>query len=390
MKVLYIAPYPPAQDGIGQYTWTLANAVRRTGADIRVVVPRYEPNSPDEILGAIAGPCAAQVRSAVLEWHPDVIHVQFAIAAFGTRTRALIASLRVLRRELRVPIVATLHESTRDSSMLPVVGRALYRAIADECDQLIVHTNTAMHATVERLGIAENKVRVIPHPIAKPETACSSSDDLRFRFRLGNARILLAFGFIHVDKGLNDLVRALGILRRTERSTLDDVILVVAGTVRPRSGLFRAFEVRDRIHLLWVMRRARQSGLTDHIVMTGYVPVGEVATWFDIAEAAVLPYRRIEESGVACLARSFDIPVLASTVGGLAQQFEGSSWSFPPRNPERLAATIGRFLTASPAERALEPTVQRSDDLATVVAGTLSLYGSLQEHTDGAGDDVVA
>ena len=52
---------------------------------------------------------------------------------------------------------------------------------------------------------------MIPHPTAGPPAGKCTPEDLRARFNLHDYRILLAFGFIHVDKGLDDLIRALGI-----------------------------------------------------------------------------------------------------------------------------------------------------------------------------------
>jgi glycosyltransferase involved in cell wall biosynthesis len=376
VRVLYLSPYPPAHDGIGDYTWTLATAMRRAGVEISVVVPRVDPDGPPEILAAInAGSHEyAKLRSEIARWNPDLIHVQFAIAAFSSRTGALIRRIEALRRDLKIPIVVTLHEFTRESALLPIIGRAVYRRIASHCDHIIVHTELAMNAVVDRFDVPKSKVAVIPHPSARPPAMTASCDDLRLRFGLGDARVLLAFGFIHVDKGLDDLVRALGILRAAGSAPLDDYVLAVAGAVRPRQGLFRAFEVRDRLHFHRVMKLAKRNGVHDRMVLTGYVPAGEVAAWFSLAEVVVLPYRRIEQSGVASLARSFPVPVLASTAGGLAEQFAGSSWNFPPRAPDRLAQTLERFLAATPAERMLPPANDRLDDLPAVVASTLKLY----------------
>ena len=376
MKVLYVSPYPPAHDGIGNYTWTIATAMREAGVDIGVVVPRRAPAAPPEILGAVnAGPHEyAKLRATIAQLAPDIIHVQFAIAAFGSRAGALLRRIDALRRDLKIPIVVTLHEFTRESALLPVAGGALYRRVASHCDQVIVHTDMAKNAVVDRFGVPASKVTVIPHPSAQPRVVTASCDDLRSRFGLDGARVMLAFGFIHVDKGLDDLVRALGILRAGGCAPLNNYVLVVAGAVRPRRGVFRAFEARDRLHFSRVMALARRNGVRDRLVMTGYVPVGEVATWFNLADVVVLPYRRIEQSGVASLARSFPVPVLASTAGGLAEQFAGSTWTFPPRAPDQLARTLRRFLAATPAERMPQRANGRIDDLATVITRTIELY----------------
>jgi glycosyltransferase involved in cell wall biosynthesis len=380
MRVLYLSPYPPARDGIGNYTFLLANAVRDAGNEIAVIVPHEMPNAPPEVIGCAVGSHRdrrTDIGAAVERWKPDVIHVQFAVAAFGMRSFSVPRWLRQFRQVCGIPVVVTLHEVTRESAMLPIVGRPLFRQIARHCEHLIVHTDVALETLTDRFGLAETQVSVIPHPRTEPPVPTSSSAELRERFGLGDARLLLAFGFIHVDKGLNDLVRALAIIRRTSPAPLDDVRLVVAGAVRPRRGAFRLFEARDHVHLAQVMRLVRQNGLGDLVVRTGYVPAGDVAAWFQLASAVVLPYRRTEQSGVANLARWFNVPVLASRAGGLAELFSDSRWTFPARAPDQLAETITTFLATEPASNAESDVSPHADDLASVTNSTVAIYRSV-------------
>ena len=388
MKILYISPYPPAQDGIGTYTRMLAHAMRDLGNDVGVIVPRHISGSPPEVLGniSLAGQNFVVLHDEITRWNPDIVHVQFAIAAFGTRTFGLMRWLEVLRREWQVPIIVTLHELTRETTLLRAAGRGIYRWIAAHCDRLIIHTDTAHEALIDKLGVSQSKSVVIPHPTAGPPVGKSMPDDLRKRFDLHNARILLSFGFIHVDKGLDDLIRALGILRDSKAVHLDDVRLVVAGAVRPRHGPFRALELRDRLYLVRVLRLARSMSLQEYLVLTGYVPEGDVAAWFLAAEAVVLPYRRTEQSGVAGLAGSFGVPVLASAVGGLAEQFAGSRWTFPPRDPKRIAETLKRFLDAEPAEQGQLVPARRPSDLASVITATMEHYAAFARDSIGKPD----
>jgi glycosyltransferase involved in cell wall biosynthesis len=375
MRVLYVSPYPPTHDGIGDYTHALANAVRDAGNDVAVIVPRKVSEAPPEVVGALAPVWwkSARLRSVVSQWNPDVIHLQFAVAAFGTRTFALMRLLDAVRRDLKVPVVVTLHEVTRESAELLGVGTVLFRWIASHCDHLIVHTDISSKSLTKLVG-PESTIAVIPHPVMQPHAATSSRDELRDRFGLGDARVLLTFGFIRVDKGLGDLIKALTILRKARPEALDGVRLVVAGAVRRRSGLFRAFEARDWLHFSQVLRQARRNSLEGHLVRTGYVPTGEVAAWFGVADGVVLPYRRIEQSGVVSIAHALNVPVLASTAGGLAEQCAGSPWTFPPRSPDKIAEILDHFLAATSAERAGFWSAQGTDDIASVAARTVEFY----------------
>lgn len=375
MKILFVSPFPPAQDGIGTYSQMMITELRASGHEALVVLPRAQKSPSGDVIGVLGSrqPDLAVLREAVTAWDPDIIHVQFAFAAFGIQTRALFSWLRLMRIAAHVPVVATMHEVKWETAVLRGPGRALYRALATQCDHVIVHTRAAFVALTGPVRVPEAKVSVIPHPQATPR-AVSAPADLRARFGLGNAELLVAFGFVHVDKGLGDLIRAMGALRRSGTPPLDDVRLVIAGTVRPRHGLFRPFGFRDRLHLAQVLRMARRAKLHHTIVLTGYVPEADVAAWFQAAAAVVLPYRRTEQSGVAALANAFGVPVLASTAGGLGELYADSHWTFPPRDPRELASVLARFLTTPPSERTVIAAERSAADVSSVIKATLDLY----------------
>jgi glycosyltransferase involved in cell wall biosynthesis len=400
VKILYVSPFPPAKDGIGTYTQVLGRALRAAGHEVAVAAVRSHADAPAEVIGALSGYGApAALRSAVARFKPDVIHVQFAVPAFGSRTPALVRWLGELAGG-PTPIVTTMHEVTRDTALLRGPGRALYRRIAAHSDHVIVHTRAGLANLTGRVGADGGRAAVIPHFSTEPPAAGTTAAELRARFGLGAARLLLAFGFIHVDKGLDDLIRAFVLCRRRAPALLRDVRVVVAGTVRERTGLFRVFEARDRLHLARVRRLARKHGVMDHLLFTGFVPDGDIAAWFDAAEAVVLPYRKAEQSGVANLAQAFGVPVIATTSGGLAELFAGSPWTVPPRSPEQLAATLLRFLGAahehaagpSPAWRPQprpEPPDRhgaRAASLVEVAVATAEVYLAVRSRERGSDD----
>jgi glycosyltransferase involved in cell wall biosynthesis len=350
MRILFMGPYPPVRDGIGEFTWMLAHELQQAGHEIGVVVPYRAPGFPAEVLGSLAAAPRERdrLRAALPAWRPDVVHVQFAIAGFGTRTVALLRWLTHIRRDLGVPVLVTMHEPAREAASLPVLGRAAQRAVARRCDHVIVHTQLARSAVTAGLGVPPARISMTALPDGRFRAASSTPAGLRARFGLGQARVLLAFGYIHVDKGLDDLVDGLRILRESTPAVLDGLRVVVAGDVRPRPGLFRIMGARDLRYRARLDRRIARSGLAGMLIRTGWVPDGDVAAWFDLASAVVLPYREAEQSGVEALARSAGVPVLASSAGGLAEQQPGAlRLTFPPRSPGRLAQTLADFLTAA-------------------------------------------
>jgi glycosyltransferase involved in cell wall biosynthesis len=374
MRILYVSPYPPTPDGIGTYTHAFARTAQSQGHEIRVVVPRKANGSAPDVIGALSSRHVdlAALRDSVVTWSPDVVHVQFAVATFAGRTIGLLRWLRMLRSP--TPVVVTMHEVTRDVAFLRSVGRVIYRPIAALASEIIVHTTTAATVLVERIGVPPDKIKVIPHPSARPPVAVSTPEEVRTRFSLGEARVLLAFGFIHVDKGLADLVHALAILKHSKALPLKGIRLVVAGAVRPRSGIFRLFEARDRIYLARVLRYIRRRSLQENVVLTGFVPDQDIAAWFQAADAAVLPYRSAEQSGVVGLAKAFGTPMLMSAVGGLGEQYANSQWEFPPRDPQRLADVLRDYLAAPTRDCGMTSPHQPVSDLGTVAEATFNVY----------------
>jgi glycosyltransferase involved in cell wall biosynthesis len=383
MRILFVSPFPPSKDGIGTYTKLIMTAIQAAGHETRVVVPRVNPDHPDDVVGALSGAEGtdlAGLRDAVSAWSPDLIHVQFAVAAYGMRTRTLLDWLELVKSTTTIPVVVTMHEVTRDTALLRGLGVSIYRKLSGLSNHVIVHTQAARASLTSQVGESAGALSVVPHPDTKPPRVVSSPDYLRRQFNLGDAELLLAFGFIHVDKGLGDLIKALRILRKSNTHPLNGIRLVIAGAVRPRSGLFRIFELRDRIHFARVLRRSHRSGLDDIVVLTGYVPEEDVAGWFKAAAGLVLPYRRTEQSGVASLANAFGVPVLASKVGGLAEQYASSPWLFSPCDPHELASVLARFLATPPQQRTLSAGPETAAELEIVLDATLGIYNVVAGH----------
>jgi glycosyltransferase involved in cell wall biosynthesis len=99
VRVLFVGPFPPTPDGIGRYSYTLVTALERGGHQVAVVVPHEWQGYPPQVIGVLGHRKADQARllDTVTRWNPDLIHVQFAVAAFGLKTRSLVRWLRLIR-----------------------------------------------------------------------------------------------------------------------------------------------------------------------------------------------------------------------------------------------------------------------------------------------------
>ncbi|MCX7879991.1 MAG: glycosyltransferase [Ignavibacteria bacterium] len=117
-----------------------------------------------------------------------------------------------------------------------------------------------------------------------------------------NKKVLLFFGFIREYKGLDILIEAM--------SQLDDSYhLIVAGEL---------YENKDKyIHLINELQIEKRISL-----FLRYIPDAEVPTFFSASDVCILPYKTATQSGIVGVAYNFDLPIIATNVGGLPEMIE--------------------------------------------------------------------
>jgi glycosyltransferase involved in cell wall biosynthesis len=226
VRVLVVSPYPPQTDGIGGHARNLEDALApyvEVAILTRVGAPGTEPTGPHIHRALAADPRALRpaLEAARVE-HPAVIHYQFNIPALGL---AWIPAILVGVRERRrggARLVFTMHEVRRDTTLVGPVGKTMYRLLARIADGLIVYTEEARDLLVERCGVARSKITVMPHgaPAAYPAPSPEARAALDARYDL-TGRLVLYFGYIHTDKGIDVLVEALGRLRASRPELLE-------------------------------------------------------------------------------------------------------------------------------------------------------------------------
>ena len=174
---------------------------------------------------------------------------------------------------------------------------------------LFVHTEKMRLELREEFGVPEGKISVIPFGLndTSPRTGLTG---MQARERLGiesDELVLLFFGQIAPYKGLRYLVEALpAICRRLPRARL-----VIAGKVKRGSeDYWRSIEMT----LSEMDCRNRLLCRIEHI------PDQDIEVYFKAADALVVPYVQIFQSGVPFLAYSFGLPVLATDVGSLSEE----------------------------------------------------------------------
>ena len=303
-------------------------------AGYTVVEHFYRRSNSLPISSRLRGPAKAAehvlgmngLRRAFARDRPDVVHVQWAVLRPLDR--------RFYRRLARAtPVVYTAHDP------LPNVGGSARRrsvaATARSFGRVICHSEWGRRALVERCGVAAERVRVIPHgafaylrdePAVPPPVA-------------GGGPLAALPGILRPYKGADVLVRAWPAVREL----VPDARLVVAGRAMmdvealgpPGPGV----EIVDRF-------------LSD----------AELAALLRRADVVVLPYRRIDSSGVLFAALAFGRALILSDVGSFRELHDehGIGLLAAPGDPAALAAAVAEVLRDGDRRAELEAASARA------------------------------
>lgn len=232
----------------------------------------------------------------------------------------------LLAKLLGLKVVITAHDvqSFVERLSVPWMSRAAYRL----SDRIIAQSRVSERELETVLAEPESKIDMIPHGDYRRFIGGVPSQE-EARSRIGvpdNAKVLLFFGQIKEVKGLDVLLDAMpGVIREQP-----ETVLVVAGKVWKDD--FRRYE-----------RQIEDLGISENCVLhIRYIPDEEVASYYAAADAVVLPYRRIYQSGVLLMAMSYGKPVIVSGIEGMTEVVrDGSNGHvFPDGDSEALSEKI--------------------------------------------------
>ncbi len=176
------------------------------------------------------------------------------------------------------------------------LNRIILQRIYRMPDTLVVHTRKMRDALIEEWHIPADRIVQMEHGVDDlPTKAEAWQPDAQGRLRL------LMFGAISRYKGIDIALEAL------REFTDFPVLLVIAGECRDANLASELDRLIERIPAMHAVEWRR-----------GFVSESEVQAFFERADAVLLPYRHIDQSGVLLTAYRFGIPVLAFDVGSFA------------------------------------------------------------------------
>lgn len=165
-----------------------------------------------------------------------------------------------------------------------------------------------------------------PHPLYNHFGDAIGKKEARIKLGIDqDKKTLLFFGLIRDYKGLDLLIEAV--------NQLDDSYqLLIAGETY---GSFDKYE--DQIKATGHPERYK--------VFNRYIDDNEVPAFFSAADVCVLPYKSATQSGITSIAFNFELPLIATRTGGLAENIEipGAGLMVPEISAQSIANTVKEF-----------------------------------------------
>jgi glycosyltransferase involved in cell wall biosynthesis len=279
--------------GISTYSTFLAEELQKKVKLYITYLPTKNALNPGfKILGYIVGSSH------------DLVHVQFEYGLFpslklGKRTLTAFSALPFYsglamgnRR-----VVTTIHEprktvSTGGRSGL-IYTNLLDKVIFAVSDLIIVHTRESKQLLKTIYGVEESKLRVVPHG-SYQNPNFQDKDKSKCKLNLQDKVVVTILGFVTPKKGHDLVIPLIPYLDR-------NVQIVIAGG--PQNA-------QDEQYIGNLKKLAEQNHCTDRITFTGYLP--DFTDVINATDIALLPYRKVTDSGVLHLLTAYGVPTIAS------------------------------------------------------------------------------
>lgn len=278
--------------------------------------------------------CLVATYAMIARKNVDLVHIQMWTHDIREILQILLAKL------LRKGLVVSVHEVKGWSSRKSTIGRSdaqsreqnfkatrTFRWVLKHADAAIVHNRYSLDLLTSIYDPAI-PVSIVPLPhVANDGLRLPDRSEARTRLGLPQDKtVLLFFGNCRLEKRL-DL--AFNALAEVEGS---DLLLVTAGKMKSHEEEY----FKDLAHKLQLGQKLRMD--------IGLISDDAAVDYFRAANAVVIPYREIAESGVAITASTYGRAIIASDLAPLLEATQNGQLGLHFRNgsSDELARAMQR------------------------------------------------
>ena len=337
MRICLIAPIPPFRGGIAKYCYSLAQEMEKRHELLLLsykrqypellygkksqLDPAYNSQSIDDEFKQLSYDIdSASVFSwletsrKIAAFKPNLVIIPWWVAYWAPMYVYLLSSFK--KKSIKVVFLCINIFEHEDNAIKKIVTRFILKRV----DAIIVHSEQEKLSALDINPKAEVIKHLLPLFEYEQMPTATRADQTTLQ--------MLFFGFVRPYKGLDILLKAIGILKD------QNISLKIVGEFW-----------NDKDKYLQVINECGISGKVE--IIDRYVSDQEMSRYFTDTDLVVLPYRKSITSGVIATAYGFRKPVLATNVGGFYEVIqEGITGKIvPPDDPESLADAIVWFLS---------------------------------------------
>jgi len=261
---------------------------------------------------------------------PQVVSLQHEFGLFGGEGGSYVS--RLVER-LEAPLVTTLHTVLEDPN--PAQRQSLCRICA-RSDAVVVMNRRGLNMLTDLYRVPAGKVRLIPHGI--PDTPHNGDGTARQRLGLTRRKVILTFGLISKNKGIEVMLRAMPAIVRAH----PDVLYIVAGTTHPEVVKHEGYGYLNQLH-----RLVRDLDLREHVIFHHeFISAEMLRTFLQAAHVYVTPYCQKEQltSGTLAFAVGTGKAVISTPYWAAEELLaQGRGCLVPFGDSERIAFEVNRL-----------------------------------------------
>ncbi len=204
----------------------------------------------------------------------DTVCVQHEYGIFGGKAGA---NLLPMLRQLRMPIVSTLHTVLARPSP---EEREVLNELSSISDRLVVMSPRAVQFLKEIYHVPEIRIRMIHHGI--PDVPFIDPNYFKDEMDAEGRQVLLTFGLMSPNKGIEFMIQALPLVI----SQHPEVLYIVLGATHPHVKREQGERYRMQLE-----QRVRELGLEAHVrFVNRFVSLQELCEYLGAADIYITPY----------------------------------------------------------------------------------------------------
>ena len=281
-RVAFIGNYQPRQCGIATFTTDLCEALAdeyEGTACIALPVNDTEAgyDYPPRVRFELTEKDIESYRRAADFLNinnVDMVSLQHEYGIFGGKAGSYI--LEILR-QLRMPVVTTLHTILRDPN--PDQRRVL-EEIVSLSDRVVVMSERGSEFLQSIYHISPDKIDLIPHGIPDiPFVDPSFHKDL---FGVEGKTVLLSFGLLSANKGIENVISALPAIL----AKFPNVVYIVVGATHPH-----VIKNEGETYRLFLQRLAHEKDVEANVIFYNrFVSLEELVQFISASDIYITPY----------------------------------------------------------------------------------------------------